>query len=816
MARLTPECDDLARRALVAGGTLNGIDYLEVSQDQKTLRVFFLNPLPPAAYGLPANPGLVTVAGGVRTRNIQVAEVRRAGEFLLEVDVNTPGDFSTYTLLINSASLDPAYDQVDFSFKAACPNRFDCKPRHACPPEPAEEPVIDYLAKDYASFRQALLDFITTRKPDWKERHEADLGVAILEILAYAGDQISYNQDAVANEPYLDTARQRVSVRRHARLVDYHMHDGASARTWVHFHLDPGAAGTLPAETPVLTNLDSQLGALFPPFPAILPAAVSDLALASANAVFQTMHAVRLDSALNELTVYAWGNRQCCLPPGVTSVELVGDLTSLLQAGTFLLFEEVKGAVTGLTADADRTHRQVVRLEKVELTGDPLLATALTRITWGAADGLRFPLCLSTLLSDGTFVPDLTVARGNVALADHGRPREQWHPEDPVMNPGAQGIVPGARAYRFLLDEGSLSFRIPFDPAVPAALLETTDPAAAQPQVVKTSVYLKPNFPPLPPDSTWGPTPDLLASGPFATDFAVETDNLGQAQLRFGDNIYGQSPPENAFFYVEYRTGVGGTGNIGAEALAHTTSAVVPGITAIRNPLPAWGGADPEPLERVKRLAPAAFHAEQFRAVTEDDYARAAEKHPQVSKAVARFRWTGSWLTVFVTIDPLGGEELTRQLKTSVKNWLTRYTLAGYDLEIVAPRYIPLDIDLDVCVKRDHFKGDVEAALAQALSSGVLPGGALGFFHPDRFSFGQRPYLSALYAAAVAVQGVDSVNATRFRRQDEYDPDPGRPATTLNLDRGYIAIGDLEILRLNNDPNFPEDGRLRLNMMGGK
>ena len=42
--------------------------------------------------------------------------------------------------------------------------------------------------------------------------------MVLIELLAYAGDQLSYQQDAVANEAYLDSARQRVSVRRHARL----------------------------------------------------------------------------------------------------------------------------------------------------------------------------------------------------------------------------------------------------------------------------------------------------------------------------------------------------------------------------------------------------------------------------------------------------------------------------------------------------------------------------------------------------------------------------------------------------------------------
>ena len=60
-----------------------------------------------------------------------------------------------------------------------------------------------------------------------------DIGVALVEVLAYVGDYLSYYQDAVATEAYLDTARQRISVRRHARLVDYRMHEGCNARAWV-------------------------------------------------------------------------------------------------------------------------------------------------------------------------------------------------------------------------------------------------------------------------------------------------------------------------------------------------------------------------------------------------------------------------------------------------------------------------------------------------------------------------------------------------------------------------------------------------------
>jgi hypothetical protein len=42
--------------------------------------------------------------------------------------------------------------------------------------------------------------------------------IALVELLAYVGDQLSYYQDAVANEAYLETARQRISVKRHTRF----------------------------------------------------------------------------------------------------------------------------------------------------------------------------------------------------------------------------------------------------------------------------------------------------------------------------------------------------------------------------------------------------------------------------------------------------------------------------------------------------------------------------------------------------------------------------------------------------------------------
>ena len=53
---------------------------------------------------------------------------------------------------------DPRFDHIAFSFTAACPSDLDCKTERILLPEPAVAPEINYLAKDYESFRQLILD----------------------------------------------------------------------------------------------------------------------------------------------------------------------------------------------------------------------------------------------------------------------------------------------------------------------------------------------------------------------------------------------------------------------------------------------------------------------------------------------------------------------------------------------------------------------------------------------------------------------------------------------------------------------------------
>jgi predicted phage baseplate assembly protein len=343
--------------------------------------------------------------------------------------------------------------------------------------------------------------------------------------------------------------------------------------------------------------------------------------------------------------------------------------------------------------------------------------------------------------------------------------------------------------------------REPFDPATPAAEALTWSMSDVLPQIALNTSFTGKTH-------SWQPRRTLLNSPADATDFVAEVEDDGGARLRFGDDEHGLRPATDMAFTATYRIGNGSAGNVGVEAIAHVagSAADIAKVRGVRNPLPAAGGIDPESADSVRRNAPEAFRIQE-RAVTLDDYAAVSERRKGVQRAAATLRWTGSWYTVFVTVDPQAGVD-PRALKTDLAPFVDRYRMAGHDLEFNDPRYVSLELGLHLCVEPDYFRSNVRAGLLELFSNRVLPDGRRGLFHPDNFSFGQNVYLSTIYAAAHAVPGVASVQITKFQRQGEDDPS--------HLAEGQLPLGRLEIARLDNNPNFPEHGVLRLDIQGGK
>jgi hypothetical protein len=637
-------CDELRRAALADPSRnpsgLNGIDFLEVLDHdapskvmrQRLLEVHFVNDLT----GGPLTETNMLIEGGERITNVIVTKVTPGpGADVLTVEVNQPGDFSIYTLrLVQDAQhpqpppgYDPVLSAVDFSFKVECPSDFDCQPKCVCPPAPRVEPDINYLAKDYASFRRLMLDRIALLNPQWTERNAADLGVALVEALAFVGDYLSYQQDAIGTEAYLGTARRRVSIRRHARLVDYLMHDGCNARAWVQIQVNADT-GPLPKGTRILTRIAAE--------PPILPD--EPRILRQAHAGFETMHEVpMLIEAHNKMYFYTWTGERCCLPKGATSAELKEHFPNL-QKGDVLIFEELLGPRTDQRGDADPAHRQAVRLTQPPVLGiDSLKGNKFTHIEWADEDALTFPLCISSRTDkehgEKYLRNTVSVARGNIVLCDHGltetnapipdsvpaptisRPTTSC---DPCLQTEPLAVPP---RYRPMLKDQPLTFAAPFDANSSAESAMHWDVKTAVPEIfLKTP--LNPNAPP------WRPKRNLLNSSPNANEFVVEIDTDGVAYVRFGDDLLGRRPSADTQFTATYRVGNGVAGNVGAESLAHVVTNLN-SITLVRNPLPAQGGLEPETIEEVRQRAPAAFRTQE-RAVTEGDYSEVTQRDKRV------------------------------------------------------------------------------------------------------------------------------------------------------------------------------------------
>jgi hypothetical protein len=905
-----PACSVPARREkLRLSGTLNGIDYVEVGDDGMSLCVHLFGDIP-QGIGV-AN---VRVGGGDRITGLRVLSVspelepEMHDDACLRVVLDRQGDHTAYCLcLVDAASgndpaswmaypgFDPRYACVALYFRLDCAKTLDCADARSCVQMPSPPPEINYLAKDYASFRQLFLDRIALDMPAWQERHLPDIGIALVETLAYTADHLSYYQDAVATEAYLATARRRISVRRHARLVDYRMHEGCNARALV------ALAST---GDDLALDLDNLLLLAPPPGqnnarPGVISAAQLDAARTQGALLFEPMRrdgASTLDvvAAHSAIRLHTWGDEMCCLPRGGTRATLVdaplpppaipagplppptspaandpapAEATApqralKLAVGDLLIFEEVLGPQTGNPADADPAHRHAVRLTDVQTSIDPLDGTLLVEVTWDACDALPFDLCLSVRTSapDCAWLHDVCLARGNVLLVDHGEHvRGQCTSTAICMPADSDGdypgltaalaampdactrcgalaedcwLVPGSAQYGCCHCDGAvqdvrrpptdtghvlpgapLTWAEPLPMDAPVCRLLARDPCRALPQLTVHGGALGDVLVSGRPDPRWQwqPQYDLLESGPDDRHFVVEIDDDDAAHLRFGDGVLGAQPQAGDFFRAASRLGNGPAGNVGRDSiiwLALKSGELSAGLQP-RNPLPAGGGTAPESTAEAKLYAPGAFRANPLRAIVADDYAMFAARAPELQGATAALAWSGSWYVADVVVDPLGRESLPAGLARRIRAELERYRRIGHDVEVRGACYVPLQIELFVCVLPDFLVAHVEAELRDRFSAGLRHDGTPAFFHPDRLRLGAPVFASALLAEAQSITGVAHVEITTLARAD------GARSGDVPAD-GVLHVGAREIAQVDNDPDHPDHGSIAFALGGGR
>jgi hypothetical protein len=834
---------------------VTGIDFIQVVDpaDQTVLRVYFLidpdklsDPIVNTT-DLPVNVStdtvtIISVSGGERLAEVPVVratyrQVPLDGETrtVLEVQTAEPGDFSIYRLTVidepekpvseRKQRFDRFFNGVEFSFKQGCPSDLDCKPRELeCPPEQLVDFPIDYLARDFVSIRDALLDFASQRYPDWTEKIAADAGVMLAEIMAALGDELSYIQDRYAREAYLETATQRRSLRHHTRLVDYNIHDGLTASTFLDLNAKAGGA---------FVDAGSRVWALGqgePPIPFELGSGLADTTANGGGPKRFWVH-----SAWNEMPVHLPDAAKPCLPVGAEELFLRGTFPAADQVpagedpakfwtGKWLLLK------TDPEDPSVPARRHLIRVIEVEHVSDPLSLdeannpVAVTRLRWEDDQALPFEMCLSAMVVHGNLVS--ATAGETVSEFFSIRTNENIPPEQ------AQNVARAAER-QGPLDEvacrRSVTFLYSLKQTETRGLGWLGKLHDAQPEVELQEVNAA-DLQPFGPPHLWRWQRTLLDARDFEDAFTLDdgtwhriigfrrigeeiehVDYAGGSgfTIRFGDGEFGRTPPDETVFRVHYRTGPGTRANLPADTVVNlrnpedeTQADLASVLDAVTNPLPITNGADPEDAVVIKHIAPEAFRAITFRAVRPEDYAEIAERLPWVQRAGARFRWTGSWLSAFVTADPVGSFELSPEHRTELENLMDCVRQAGREVFVRNPRFVNIDLEIRICVEPFAYPGQVKARVLEALvgRKGVRP--TKGFFDPDNFTFGTPLRRAALEAAIQGVTGVRGVEKMCIRARGLTE--------RREFDELTFNVGHDQVIRLQNDPRFPERGSLRI------
>ena len=733
------------------------------------------------------------ILAGSAVGQVQVTDIAAGTDSeVLQLTVAPIGDYSTYRLTIEHPAFDPLLSELPFKFRPGCFS-IDCAPDWESGEAPGETPPIDYLAKDFDSFRHVMISAMAQRVPGWRATSAADFDQTLLELFSAAADELSDYQDRVMNEAYLGSARKRVSLARHARLVDYHLHQGNQATTWLVIEAADPADGTLPAGFPAWTGEET-----------------AD----EESQVFLGVGETRIHHLLSRLDLYDWSGAVTGLEAGSTEADVIlsestsaaaDTVEALIRDGeiTQLLIQEHLNPATGREAGRDPRKRQLLQLlpgeDGAERRQDPVTSAFYLHLRWREEDALEQAYCFRVSTPDGT-VGEVSAFHGNLAVVSHGLPVAT-----DFLESGSQLADETQRHFERSDEEkrGAVC-RLP---ERPLAYRETPPGGEIEPRSTLAVTVEQA-------DGTldeWDERISLIHSDDSDENgghFIVETDEEGRSLLRFGNGTNGKRLPADAIVHTGYQIGLGLDGNVGADAIVNLDTSFDPLLDSatVWNPFDVTSGRAPEPAAEAIRNAPEAFRARQLRAVTLEDYVRRAEELPEVSRAAARYAWTGSWRTVRISIDPVGGVTLDDELIAQLHRHLDAVRLIGEDLEIRPPRFVPLDITVAVCLRPDVWRDDLEFVLEQEFSDGYTPDGRRGFFHPDDWTFGQALHASQIAGRIHAVPGIEHIQSIKMRRFN------GGTAG----DADTIEAAANEILLVENDPDHMERGLIVFFLDGGR
>lgn len=284
----------------------------------------------------------------------------------------------------------------------------------------------------------------------------------------------------------------------------------------------------------------------------------------------------------------------------------------------------------------------------------------------------------------------------------------------------------------------------------------------------------------------WQEVPMFYGHGPTEKIFVTREDEQGATHVLTGDGVNGARLRTGAVATATYRVGSGAA----APPPGTLTQILSPqaNLSALRNPAPAGGGADPDAAALLATLAPASVRT-FGRAISGDDYQIVAAQAPGVSRAGAVWAWDPdeqrAVTIVYVGDDDNAVASARAALKAAADP--NRRIL----VQLAAPTVVRLRMTL--LIDQDHVANAVVSAARSALLGS--PG---GLFAPGVLAVGEVLYRSRIESVC-SVPGVLAVHHLRMRWHGKRPGTLPRDARGPRFNPGQGGYFDLADARLTID-----------------
>ena len=227
-----------------------------------------------------------------------------------------------------------------------------------------------YRVGTHASFKHSLLARLSDAKwpvlQQLRTRDQDDFTIALLDAWAAAGDVLTFYQERIANESYLRTATERLSILEQSRLIGYQLAPGLAASTHLVFTLEDAPGSPEQAAKPLLLPIGTRAQSIPGPD--------------EEAQTFETIEAIEarpkwnaIPAQLAETQILAWDMTELWLE-GTNLTLAIGDVLLIVtDAGGSM--EASLRRVTQVRPDANANQTRL-RLEEISPVPQPVTSNS--------------------------------------------------------------------------------------------------------------------------------------------------------------------------------------------------------------------------------------------------------------------------------------------------------------------------------------------------------------------------------------------------------------------------------------------------------